>query len=373
MTTLPESGVRLHRESHAELVDLPNLGGDWAPIDAIVVPMARSAGHILPVAALARRLDCHLVVLCSVQSRAGVVANLLANLAPLRAVVVDLPDNYQHELLQFETSRHHHAGLRNHVDLSNKRNIGLLLARLLGWKQVLFVDDDIVGLSVRQVAWASSLLYRYSIAGFRVDNYPDNSVVCHAHRLGGGSQEVFLAANALLVHTAVPQSFFPAIYNEDWLFLFDSLKARTVAAAGRTWQLPYDPFQSPTRAELEEFGDTVAEGLLWLIHEGRNVSEADSSFWRNCLARRSTFIENVADRILAMDQGDGATENTLAALKAAKERLADIYPGDCQSFIQAWRMDLAEWTDRISILPSCSSIRKALHHLGLQSVSLEVT
>jgi len=291
----------------------------------------------------------------------------------LRAVVIDLPPDYRHELLNFATSEHEHAGLRSHVDLSTKRNIGLLLARLLGWKQVIFVDDDIFGLSVPRVTWASSLLCRYRMAGFRVDNYPDNSVVCHAHRLGGGFQDVFLAASALVVDTTALQSFFPAIYNEDWLFLFDSIKARAVAVGGTTYQLAYDPFQSPTRAESEEFGDTIAEGLLWLIHESGDVNGSDSSFWRKCLARRSAFIQNTADRLLALNVSDALTEEALTALKAAKERSIDIHPEDCVSFVNDWRMDLAEWSDRVVNLPSCASVRKALHHLDLQVVGLEVT
>ena len=374
MTTLPASGARLHRESHAELVDpRARIGDSWGPIDAIVVPMARSAGHILSVAELARRLDCLLVVLCSVQARAQLVAQLVAGLAPLRAVVVDFPGDYQHELLQFATTGHRHAGRRRHLDLSTKRNIGLLLARLLRWRQVLFVDDDIFGLSVQQVVSASSLLRRYRMAGFRVDSYPDNSVVCHAHRLAGGSQGVFLAANALLVDTAAPQSFFPAIYNEDWLFLFDSLKARAVALAGTTCQLEYDPFRSPARAKEEEFGDTLAEGLLWLLHEGRDIREADSSFWRDCLARRSAFIEDVASRLLAANGGRVEVEGALTSLKAAYKCLTDIDPGDCQSFIDTWRMDMAEWSRRTGRLPSFDAVRKALDLLDLTGVSLEVT
>jgi hypothetical protein len=39
--------------------------------------------------------------------------------------------------------------------------------------------------------------------------------------------------------------FFPEIYDEDWLFLYDSVARRTVGSTGMARQLPYDPFAGP--------------------------------------------------------------------------------------------------------------------------------
>jgi hypothetical protein len=92
----------------------------------------------------------------------------------------------------------------------------------------------------------------YRAVGFHVRNYPDNPVVRHAYRLAGGNQDTFIGGSPLLVDVATTRSFFPAIYNQDWLFLFDSLNVRVVAAAGVAAQLAYDPYEtapfSPARS-----------------------------------------------------------------------------------------------------------------------------
>jgi hypothetical protein len=372
VTILHEPRPRGHQESHAALVEFQNgINGTCAAIDAIIVPTARSARHLGPVADLARSVGCLLVVLCSARAKGPVVAELVTSLPGLRAAVVDLPPGYAHPLLDFQTSKHPHAGLAKHVDLSTKRNIGLLLARLLGWEQVLFVDDDIRGLDVSMLARASSLLGCYRAVGFRIGEYPDNSVVCHAHRLGGGNQGTFVGANALLADTGHANSFFPAVYNEDWLFLYDHVKSRAVVTAGTATQLDYDPFASPLRAASEEFGDMVAETLFWLLHGDIGVMPSDPFLWRKGLARRSAFVEDVIGRLLAMPSRE--SEHPLGAMKAVRARLDEILPEDCQMFVDAWREDLAAWSDRLLGLPSFATERRAFDYLDLPTVSLEVT
>jgi hypothetical protein len=235
MTILHKPRARGHQGSHAALIEFQaGVNGICTAIGAIVVPTARPARHLAPIADLARSVGCLLVVLCSARAKGQVIAGLTASRPGLRAAVVDLPRGYEHPLLDFETSKHPHAGLAKHVDLSTKRNVGLLLARLLGWEQVLFVDDDIRRLDAGMLARGSSLVGRHRAVGFRVGEYPDNSVVCHAHRLGGGDQDTFVGGNALLVDTAHVHSFFPAVYSEDWLFLYDHVRSRAVVAAGTT-------------------------------------------------------------------------------------------------------------------------------------------
>jgi hypothetical protein len=376
--TLPEQdrvpGVRGHRESHVALVG-HEAGVDrgCAAIDAIVVPTARPAAHLGPVAALAPAVGCLLVVLCSARSSGRAVAELVTSRPGLRAAVVDLPSGYRHRLLELRTSRHPQAGLARHLDLSTKRNLGLLLARLLGWRQVLFVDDDIRGLDVGMLARGSSLLGRYAAVGFRVERWPDNSVVCHAHRLGGGNQDTFVGGSALLVDTAQASSFFPAVYNEDWLFLHDQVRSKKVACAGRTAQLAYDPFASPLRASSEEFGDLIAETLFSSLHGDAGLGMPGRSFWRTGIRRRSAFLEDVTGRVLAASLGKPVTAHPLAALAAATARLQEIEPADCQAFVDAWRADLSVWSDRLPGLPAFATERQALQYLDLPVVSLEVT
>jgi hypothetical protein len=116
----------------------------------------------------------------------------------------------------------------------------------------------------------------------------------------------------------------------------------------------------------------VAEGLLWLLHEGADASCSDKLFWRACLERRRVFIEQVSDRLHARDDGRGEIRRAIRALVAARERHDDIDAGDCESFVMAWRADLAEWSGRLHGLPTFTSARRALRFLGLSGISIEV-
>jgi hypothetical protein len=206
-----------------------------------------------------------------------------------------------------------------------------------------------------------------------VEQWPDNSVVCHAHRLGGGDQDTFVGGSALLVDTAQASSFFPAVYNEDWFFLHDQVGSRKVACAGRTAQLTYDPYASPLRASSEEFGDLMAETLYSSLHGDAGLGMTDRSFWRTGIRRRSAFLEDVTGRVLAAPLGRPAAAPPLAALAAATTRLEEIEPGDCQAFVDDWRADLSVWSDRLLGLPAVAIERRAFDFLDLPIVSLEVT
>ena len=133
----------------------------------------------------------------------------------------------------------------------------------------------------------SRLTEKYRAVGFTIEDYPDNSVVCHAHRLSGERQETFPGGSALILDVGQFDGPFPAIYNEDWLFLYDAVRNGSLGVGGPLRQLRYQPFENARRAASEEFGDVIAEGLFRLIHEGRDIADARADFWRSALERRA--------------------------------------------------------------------------------------
>jgi hypothetical protein len=78
MTILREPQARGHQESHAALVEFQTgVAGARSAIDAIVVPTARRARHLGPVADLAGSVGCLLVVICSARAKDQVVVDLV--------------------------------------------------------------------------------------------------------------------------------------------------------------------------------------------------------------------------------------------------------------------------------------------------------
>ena len=358
-------GDSFHIESHATLLQQPG-GAEAVPrlLDAIIVPTIRPAS-LGPATMLASEIGCALVVLCSTPGQAG-QALAACEAAGGETLVTYVPRSIDDDLLSFLTSAHPETDIEPscHVDIARKRNAGLLLARLCGWRTIMYLDDDIRDLTASAVSGAAALTTCFQAAGFRINYYPDNSVVCHAHRLAGGPQDTFPGGSALVVDVTQSDTLFPPLYNEDWLFLFDAVQSRSVAVAGTLSQLEYQPFAQSRRAASEEFGDVIAEGLYRLIHEGADVTDATYSYWQGALERRSRLIDDVAARLL---RGEDAPliGSALMSLAAARKRLTAISALACVSFIRAWRADLDAWRGKLAHLPVVGDLAGAAKFLDL--------
>lgn len=322
-----------------------------------------------PAIALAGDIGCALVVLCSTPEQAALAAQQCGPLAEDVLVTYVLPSAAEH-LLALLTSQHPEIGIATscHVDIARKRNMGLLLARLCDWRTIMFLDDDIRALTARAVTAAAALTTHFQAVGFKINHYPDNSVVCHAHRLAGGTQDVFPGGSALVVDMSWSDTVFPPIYNEDWLFLFDAAQRHSIALAGTLSQLEYRPFARPQRAASEEFGDVIAEGLYRLLHEGGAVTDATQAYWRSTLERRFRLIDHIASELSLRRKDEPVTEYALNSLAAARERLAGITEQACLSFVRDWRTDVDAWRTQLTDLPVLADLAGAVKHLDLPTL-----
>jgi hypothetical protein len=366
-------GDSFHIESHAPLLQQPtDTGPPWRTLDAIVVPTIRPLS-LQTATVLARDVGCSLVVLCSTADQARQAQ------AKCRPVVDDLfvtyvPRTVEENQLPFLTSVHPEKDIEPsaHVDIARKRNVGLLLARLCGWRTIMYLDDDIRDLTTSDVSRAAALTVRFRAAGFEIKHYPDNSVICHAHRLADGNQGTFPGGSSLLVDVTRCDGLFPPIYNEDWLFLFDAVQTRSVALAGTLSQLEYQPFAYARRAASEEFGDLIAEGLYRLIHQGADVTDATCGYWEGALERRFRLIDDIAMRLLLRDGDAPMIGRALMSLAAARKRLDAISALACASFIHAWRTDLDAWRHRLIGITEVGDLADAAKVLDLPAADSDV-
>ena len=341
------------------------------PLDAVVVPTIRP-WSLGPAIKLAREVDCALVILCTGESQASAAAQACGPQAD-HVLVTYLPASAGPDRHLFRTSRHPETEIEPtcHADIARKRNMALRIARLCGWQSVLFLDDDILDISAAEVRRAAALTARYAVAGFRIGYYPDNSVVCHAHRLAGGAQDVFPGGSAMAIDVAQADSLFPPIYNEDWMFLYGAVRRRSVTLAGTLSQLAYEPFANSHRAATEEFGEVIAEGLYWLLDDGQDVADATQQFWRDALRRRAELIRRTARQL--RDAKDPQAQCALVSLKAARHRLAGISERSCLSFVRDWQADTETWRDLLARLPVLADLHDAAKHLNLPDVDRYVT
>ena len=354
-----------HHASHRALLEKPPThNGRRLKPDAIIVPTVRHPANLTDAAELAIALDCPLVTLHSGKwTSAAVAARRLPPQTDL--IAIDVPARARLRLPDFQTVRVL-ASTRFHrpADTSPKRNLGLMLCHMLGWKHVVFLDDDIEIPDPADLELAAGLLDDHNIVGLFVEGYPDNSVVCHAYRLAGGPQKSFIGGGAIVVETERTCSFFPDIYNDDWFYMLDGERLQSVgAASGKVIQRPYDPFRNPERARAEELGDVLAEGVFWLLDQGKSVQDADLRHWRDFLARRRAFINHVLSLVGGADIEPGERRRMVEALKAARGRLTLITPGLCRDYLQALAADRRLWQSHMASLQAQPSRRAALRQL----------
>lgn len=355
-----------HHGSHQNLLwEAQDTPSHTAELDAIIVPTVRPAAYLAAAAQLAMDMKCPLITLHSGKwTSSGVALRRLR--AGVDLIAIDVPETSYLRLPDLETSRLLSGTVfASRTDTSAKRNLGLMLAHMLGWSRVLFFDDDIRVSQPSSLKQAAGLLDTYHAAGLVVSHYPDHSVVCHAYRMVGGHQKPFIGGGALATETKRSNSFFPGIYNDDWFYLLDTKKGlRQVAATGTATQWPYDPFLTPRRAREEEFGDVLAEGVFWILDRGGSVSDADLSHWAQFLDRRRRFIEHVLLLVSGSDINPADRGRMMEALRAALRQLAYIKPELCRGYLEAWASDRDRWQQHLNRLPVQRSRPEALRLLA---------
>jgi hypothetical protein len=351
-----------HHGSHRALLGTPAPAAPGT-IDAIIVPTVRHPAHLSTAKYLAAKLGCALL---TVHSGKWTNASAAANHGrlPLRHIAVDIGDPAELGLIEFETTRLMTGVHARRKDTSAKRNLGLLLAHMVGWERVVFLDDDISVSNPRDLQEAAGLLSSFNAVGLSIGGFPDNSVVCHAFRAIGGRQQSFIGGGALAVETTRNRSFFPDIYNEDWFYLLDPyIGLQPLAVTGKVIQSPYEPYREE-RARMEELGDVLAEGIFWLLDQGRTLEAADSQHWREFLPKRKRFIEYILANADKAELPAQERARLAAALRAALGRLALIEPEWCALFVKAFTADRGHWEQHVQSRPSCESPADALRVLS---------
>ena len=343
--TRPGPGSVHHHGSHRQLLKALPVVHFPSDVDAVIVPTARHPAVLDSAIALATKLNCTLVALCSKFSSAAEVAVFRAA-AGIRVIAVDIGEMPAGVIPTFGTCRVL-AGTKfeRRSDTSLKRNFGLLLARILGWQRIVFLDDDIHVPEPMDLREAAGMTGRYAGVGLAIDDVngmADNSVVCHAYREAGGVQDVFIGGGALAVNPMSVTSFFPNIYNEDWFFLLDEGGLLPVTTVGTAIQNNYDPFLE-SRARREELGDCIAEGLFWLLDSGRSLRDANAGHWQRFLRERVAFITDVIHMVERMGGDVERRHRMLLALRAARGRCQYIRPELCVRYLDAWRADRVRW------------------------------
>ena len=345
---MPSVETTDHHGSHRSLIWSADESTSLGTVDAIFVPTARPVAYLQEAAKAALSLGCPLVTLHSRKWTNAFAAAAYLD-SRLDLIAIDVPGSGRLRLPELATSRLLAGTIfRRRTDLSTKRNLALALSRKLRWQRIVFLDDDIRVPDPLDLSRAAGLLDDHMAVGLGIGGFPDNSVVCHAFRAAGGNQQTFIGGGALAIEMVQNRSFFPNIYNDDWFFVLDAGKRlQPVATVGEVRQYPYDPYRVE-RARAEEFGDVLAEGIFWLLDQGKPASDGDLQHWEDFLGHRKRFIGQVRSMV-ASRTGIGSAERARMdeALTAALGRCECITAKLCLDYMTALATDQERWQRHI--------------------------
>lgn len=175
-------------------------------------------------------------------------------------------------------------------DLPLKRNYALYFSRMQSYSKILLMDDDIRNVNSNMLNIGAKCLDNYILAGCFVKDFPDLSVICHLEKISGEEIISFLSGSFLFIRPFSSYSFFPKIYNEDWLFMLPHIIDKTICSFGLIQQLSYDPFENPYKATFQEFGEIIAEGIYALLSSNLYDLRFKKEGWEHIINERKETL-----------------------------------------------------------------------------------
>lgn len=280
-------------------------------IDWIVVPQGRSAESIDNAAHLGRDVGARVISLCSHEAKIEQVAERFEKLHVPEWAAIEVPPGYVIPGVELIADQSIPLLAQKDPDwnLSDKRNLAILMALLSDTERIFFHDDDLYILA-EALGKVGVMLFQREIAGLRCGSFPDRSALMHIRRILADyhmsrrpppiQRDALTSGNSMGVDVRRMRRHFPrGVYNEDWIIQQNAIIRRKVAVVNDYYhQTSYNPL-TPKRAQQEEFGDLLITGLFQNINEAREDPSQpylkDRFYWEKVLEARREQILGLLD------------------------------------------------------------------------------
>ena len=167
-------------------------------------------------------------------------------------------------------------------------------------------------------------------------DFPDTSVIGHIERAVGVEVYPFMSGSCLFIDVESASGPFPAIYNEDWLFMVPHIDKDQACSLGTICQIASDPFGDPARALFQEPGELIADSLFEMLGVGAYGKRFECRLWGDYLSARWDWLNELGQRVV-----DKRHEGAIAT---ARERLGQITPQACVDYMGVLERDQEAWS-----------------------------
>ncbi len=178
------------------------------------------------------------------------------------------------------------------------RNYAIILSRLLRYKRVLFIDDDII---IKDMNVINNLMKKVNDADFvgaKILGKPDYSIVdeiadkCNLKlEMSDISSGGFLAFNSDTI-----SEYFLNYYNEDIIWIYLHSPKIKIVNCGAVHQQSYElPENKSEQASNQEFGEILFQGVYKAFKRNNSMLLTQKSFWSNVLDREMRYIRKLKE------------------------------------------------------------------------------
>lgn len=246
------------------------------------------------------------------------------------------------------------------------RNYAILLSKVIGFRKVLFVDDDVSVKDLELLRAAFRMLERVDFVGARIGGLADQSIIGHIGlKQGDAELSEFVSGGFMGLRLGSVMEPFLNYYNEDWIWVLMHKSASYAMTPAKVVHQTFHSLQrnGSNRAIRQEMGEMLLEGV-WNAAPSRNFSLlTDEKAWKQVIADRVFWIEDIAKKCRQQNDRIG-----IAIATALLRHASTISPSLLAAIFEQYFAVLPEWR---SILKATS--RLAIPKKMKQSIGLETT
>ena len=178
--------------------------------------------------------------------------------------------------------------------LGYARNYAIILAKIFGFEQVLFMDDDIIVEDVDLIFRMFDKLNNADFVGAEIKGMPDLSVVDFIMQKIGLEPYRFMSGGFLAFNLNSVSEYFLNYYNEDWIWLFLHEPKAKLVKYGEVYQLPYDLFKNAVEKALkQEFGEILVEGVIKATTKSDFTLLNNNTFWQKIIKNQKDNLKEI--------------------------------------------------------------------------------
>ena len=251
-------------------------------------------------------------------------------------------------------------------NLGYARNYAILLAKCLGLKKVLFMDDDITIPNPKLPAQIFEKLDKYNFVGSKVVGMLDDSVSGHIVRKLNLEPEEYYSGGFIAFRVEDVKEYFINQYNEDWIWMYLHNFSLNFHHFGEVKQQPFDPFTNGNAKVIaQEFGELMVDGVKESFIVKKIDLLSNLTFWEKIVKEKQDYYRDLSNKCLKKGFAD-----LQSVIDSAAKYSATIKPSALFTIFNRYFEQKKLWISILSKIESVPMEEKKINYSSADGLKL---